>query len=224
MTNDDRGATLLAQGSRRYGQAARLIAVEGPLSEARTALAGSLPLLRSAMNWLEDTSAFETAHQRLDAAGALQRQHFKENCRFTFKDGSYFQECAVSLAHNRVGMSVGAIIRESKCSICELDPDDCEHIAGRVYDGEECVRIITRADLEEVSLVGRPNFPDARIESMSIDTADLRAELGERFEVGMDVFCDRCLKPCDGVARPFEGSSHSWTGESDAQRPGRPPR
>lgn len=158
------------------------------------------------MNWLEDTPTFETAHQRLDAAGALQRRHFSTNCGFTFKDGRYFQECAVALAHNRVGMSVGMIIRESRCSICDLDPDDCEHIAGRSYDGEDCIRVITRADIEEVSLVGRPNFPDARINSISVDMADFRTVLGDRFELGMEIVCDRCLKPCDGLARPFEDS------------------
>lgn len=160
------------------------------------------------MNWLEDSADFETAHQRLDQAGQLQRKHFRDRCRFTYKGGRYFQECPVSLAHNRVGLSIGAVIREAECSICHQDPDDCEHIPGRTYGDEECTRVIKRFDLQEVSFVGRPNFPDARIESLSVDIADIRAELGERFQVGMDVLCDQCLKPCDGVSRNFESSPH----------------
>lgn len=169
------------------------------------------------MNWLEDTADFETAHQRLDQAGELQRRHFRDRCRLTFKDGGYFQECSVSLAHSRVGLSIGGIIRESECSICHQDPDDCEHIPGRAYGGEECSRVIKQFDLQEVSLVDRPNVPDARIEGMSVDIADIRAELGDRFQVGMDVLCDRCLTPCDGVSRTFESQrSPSINSEQNA--------
>jgi hypothetical protein len=114
----------------------------------------------------------------------------------------------VSLAHNRVGFSPGYIVRAAECSICHLDPEDCGHIAGRTYDGEVCHRILTQLDLLEVSLVGRPAQPDARIERIGVGDAELRERLGPRFRRGIPVTCDRCLTPCDGVRRPFEGSSH----------------
>ncbi len=199
----------MRRGSQLYGTAVRLLATPGRRKDAEEALSGSLRSLRSAMNWLEDTPDFETAHQRLDGAGGLQRRHFPKNCRLTFKDDAYFQECPVALAHNRVGLSVGAVIRESECSICHRDPDDCPHISGRVYDGDVCVRIIKRFDVDEVSFVGRPNMPDARIQSMWVEMAELREALGDSFRDGMDVFCDRCLKPCHGVKRPFEGVRHT---------------
>lgn len=201
MTKRGNGDDYLRRGSRLYGEAARRISTEGPTRRAEDVLAQSLPLLRSAMDWLEDTDDFEVAHVRLDSAGALQRTHFPRRCRLAFREGAYFRECPVLLAHSRVGFSVGAIIRESECSICHMDPDDCEHIAGRTYGGIECHRIITRFDLDEVSLVDRPNFPDARIQSASVDVAELRDRLGDAFEVGVDVSCDRCLAPCRGVTR-----------------------
>lgn len=193
-----------------YGMAARLIETVPIGQRAQDALITSLRELRSAMNWLEDTSDFETAHQRLDGAGRLQRRHFADNCRLTFKDGGYVQECPVALAHNRTGLSVGAIVQESECSICSRDPDDCEHIAGRLYDGEVCATRITKFGVDHVAIVGRPNMPDARIGAISVDLEHIRAELGPAFEVGMDVLCDRCLEPCAGVVRPFETSGQSF--------------
>jgi len=161
------------------------------------------------MNYLEDTPRFELAHELLDRAGKLARSRFPGGCELTFRDGQYHIECHAALAHNRVGLSIGVIVQESHCSICKEDPEDCSHITGRIYDGEECVQVITKAALQEVSLVGRPNFPDARIHSMTIGIGDLRRKLGDSLVPGTPVTCDRCLSKCSGVARPFDGSGHA---------------
>ena len=124
--------------------------------------------------------------------------------RVTFEDGTYFTECPVALAHNRVGMSPAFHVKRSRCTICNEDPEDCPHIAGRIYEGKRCQREILDLDIIEVSFVGRPNQPDARIMKMSVDRSDIQDKLGSAFEVGMPVLCDRCLTPCDGVVRPFE--------------------
>lgn len=180
----------------------------GPSEEDETNLREALHTLRSAMNWLEGTKDFERAHETLDGAGTLAREVFPVGCLFPYRDGTYFTECPVALAHNRSGMSIGFVARAAECSICGQDPEDCPHISGRLYDGERCVRIITDLDLLEVSLVARPAQPDARIMSMSIDMKDLREDLGEdlgeEFTPGVPVTCDRCLSPCDGVVYPFE--------------------
>jgi len=55
--------------------------------------------------------------------------------------------------------SIGAIVLETKCSICDQPislRNPCVHQAGQIYTGEMCKRIITKADLVEVSLVDRP--------------------------------------------------------------------
>jgi hypothetical protein len=199
-----KGLELLEQGSREYGQAARIIGIDGAAPEVQPILRQSLRTLRSAMNWLEDTPYFEEAHQRLDAAGRLARETFPDGCHLTYENGTYFQECPADLAHNRIGMSIGYLVREAACSICAEDPEDCPHIKGRVYGGETCHRVIKKLDLLEVSFVGRPAQPDARIERVSIEKSRLRSRLGESFEPGIAVACDRCLSPCDGVVRPFE--------------------
>jgi hypothetical protein len=142
--------------------------------------------------------------QAADKAGALAREIFPHGCQLSYRDEAYFQECPVALAHNRSGMSVAFVTRAAECSICGQDPEDCLHINGRVYDGKRCTRIITDADILEISLVGRPAMPDARIMSISVDFDDLRKRLGEKFTPGIPVTCDNCLIPCDGVAQPFE--------------------
>lgn len=159
------------------------------------------------MNWLEGSEYFETAHVALDMAGKLAREYFPEGCVFPYRDGTYYVECPVALAHNRIGLSPGIVIKSQECSICGNDPQDCPHIAGRTYDGKRCIRIINDGDILEVSLVGRPAQPDARIESMSIDMNDFRMSLGPDFAPGVPVTCDRCLSACDGVAWPFEDPS-----------------
>ena len=158
-----------------------------------------LATLRSAVDWLEDTDHFERAHQALDDAGRRVRLNFGCHVDFDPVKG-YSQTCPVALAHNRVGMSVGCIVEEAECSICRQDPEDCDHITGKQYGDEICVRVITKADLFEVSLVGRPQLPDARLTSISILRQELENSLGPEFQYGMTVTCDRCLQDCDGVS------------------------
>ena len=139
----------------------------------------------------------------LDRAGRIARKHFPGGCHLDFDDEGYHQSCPAALAHSRVGMSPGTIIREAHRSICKLDPEDCEHITGHLYDGVRCVRVITDAELLEVSLVARPNQPDARIQRISVATDEIRRRLGPHFRRGMPVLCDKCLSDCGGVSDSF---------------------
>lgn len=158
---------------------------------------------RSAMDWLEDTSDFETAHKTLDEIGKLTRAHTPSLCSLEEDNGEYFETCPVSLAHSRVGLSPGLVVEEMKCNICDHDPRDCEHLSGEVYGGVEAHRIITKARILEVSLVARPAQPDARITRVSVTGSVLREALGRTVPPGATVTCDRCLSPCDGVRDNF---------------------
>lgn len=52
--------------------------------------------------------------------------------------------------------STGGIIKKTRCNICGLEYENCEHLKGKMYKGELCVREIHEIDLEEVSLVENP--------------------------------------------------------------------
>lgn len=62
-------------------------------------------------------------------------------------------------------MSFGGIIKNAQCSICKLDYDACDHVAGRAYMGEHCARILTEIKLQEVSIVDDPSNKHARVVS-----------------------------------------------------------
>jgi len=71
--------------------------------------------------------------------------------------------------------SVGGIIKKSNCSICKEPYSKCEHIKGRLYNGELCVREITEMELEEGSLVDVPANKHCRMLTTTYDgkTVDL---------------------------------------------------
>lgn len=165
-------------------------------------LATAISQQLQALNRLEDTPYFESAHRRLDYAGRIQRIFFPNRCQFARSGVNYTQKCPVDVGHLRLGVSVGMIVRESECSICGLDPEDCFHVSGRAYDGEDCYRIIKRADLDHVAIVRRPDFHDARLTERPVSTDKLIDLLGADFVPGMEVRCNRCLDKCRGLDNP----------------------
>ena len=62
--------------------------------------------------------------------------------------------------------SVGGIIKESHCSICNQKSGKCYHIKGKLYKGKLCTRVITDIQLEEVSLVENPANKHCRVLSI----------------------------------------------------------
>jgi len=75
--------------------------------------------------------------------------------------------------------SIGGVIKESHCSICKKKTGKCQHIKGKLYNGELCTRNITEMELEEVSLVENPANKHCRLLSVEqngkkIDVLTLR--------------------------------------------------
>jgi hypothetical protein len=64
-------------------------------------------------------------------------------------------------------LSPGFFIISSKCSICEQEYGNCNHLKGLPYMGEICARKITECKIEEVSLVSEPASKHARVRSIS---------------------------------------------------------
>ncbi|GAA4560481.1 hypothetical protein GCM10023175_70600 [Pseudonocardia xishanensis] len=188
---------------RTKNQIQTILSIEGPTEEAQRKLRSNMATARSAMDHLEDTPLFDSAHQVLDACGQLAREQFPDGCHFDYDDDGYHQSCPVALAHNRVGLSPGMIILDSECSICHQDPEDCDHITGHEYGAERCIKIIKEAEIIEVSLVARPNFPDARISRVGVPLRDIKEALGDSFSAGDPVLCGRCLGECEGVVETF---------------------
>jgi hypothetical protein len=65
--------------------------------------------------------------------------------------------------------SMGGIITESECSICHQDPNECDHLKGKLYMGEVCSTLIKGFDLHEVSVVDNPENKHCRVISFEHD-------------------------------------------------------
>jgi hypothetical protein len=106
------------------------------------------------------------------------------------------------------------------CRVCGAH-EQCEHVPSERYRAQLIV-IVVDMQVEEVSLVDNPAYPDARITSIPYALEDLRNALGHDFEPGVDVACNRCLLACDGRARrpssPADSSQSSPS--SQPERPG----
>lgn len=220
----DQGGELLASARERLAQAS-----EGPsdlVAEAEASGRAALATLASALNWAEDTESEDEAHEKLDEAGRWVRETF--GCHIEQSGSNYWQTCPVALGHNRIGLSIGGVATRI-CSLCGGDLSECEHLPGAAYmvpggptdlgwcrvclqkDGcehkpDETYRvgvasIIVDIELTEVSLVGKPANPDARLTRVPIDASKLRDSLGPDFVLGMRVNCDKCLSPCTGLIR-----------------------
>lgn len=211
-----------AEVSIEYAEAMLASASEGAEDKARTALEA----FASALNWAEAGPFEQAVHARMDQAGRWVRERF--GCTLHREGNEYFQRCPVALGHNRMGMSVGGLSRKV-CSICGEDFSECPHRPGAEYiveggvgplewcrvcgERDHCehlpderyrarlIVIVVEMQVEEVSIVDNPAFRDARITSMSYTLDDIRQALGEDFEPGVDVACNRCLLDCDGLSR-----------------------
>ena len=91
-----RGLEKLQEGLRTVRKAIELLdAVHLPGDPERRARKG-LSILRSAVDWLEDSDQFDHAHKVLDDAGRQVRTTF--GCNLTFEPGKgYSQTCPVAL-------------------------------------------------------------------------------------------------------------------------------
>ncbi len=221
---EEKGLALLAQAQRQFAQAQR--ARSEPMTRAALAVGFD------AFNWLEDTRYQERAHRFLHKSGAWTRRAFPRGCALVWANGGYEHRCPVALAHLRVGLSAGMIVRIKRCTFCGQDASECPHMTDREYlvpggpgplgrcraCGEEVChhkpsrrywarpsRIVEPAEIREVSLVSRPVQPTNRLIGQPIDGARLQAVLGPAFRYGVDaVSCSECLQPCQGFQRMAE--------------------
>jgi hypothetical protein len=56
----------------------------------------------------------------------------------------------------QIFLSSATIIRSRKCSICEMEYDDCEHLMGKAYMGRMCSVRIDKCDFKEGHIVEIP--------------------------------------------------------------------
>jgi hypothetical protein len=134
---------------------------------------------------------FRQAHE----LGALIEQHF--SCRWHLDEESGLLEnrCGILALHSRVGFSPGGPTW-GRCSICEAEDFQCDHVPGRTYDGKRCGRVIYRMDPDEISLTTRPRDPRCFRTWIPIPAAEVR----ERSATGEPVLESHHCGMCSGRA------------------------
>lgn len=201
-------------------------------TEAEEKIREALALARSAYDWLEDTPYDDLSHDLVHELGKEARENFPSGCKIKWNGSNYERWCPADLVHIRLGFSPGVIIHSMECSVCGSDPSECEHIRWKLYTvtggpnkADRCPvcaetmcnhspdqkyqvmagRIITKAELDEISLVTRPKQPEARIQICPVPEETIRNALGPKFRYGEDmVDCSMCLLACPGFSR-FRG-------------------
>lgn len=178
----------------------------------------------AALNYLEDHELAEDAHGAIHRAAFMRRGLY--GCPIVLRDDDEFwNSCSINISHLRLGMSVG-LISDFECSICRRMVEDCDHSMGGVYDktasrdddgqcsiceATECEHETGKAyptvayanarnaRAEEVSMVARPRYPQARIVEESIDLGPAGDDPQiRRAAEHNDLNCDVCLGPCQG--------------------------
>jgi hypothetical protein len=185
----------------------------------------------SAFNFFDELSdapnLAEMAHIQAHRCAEFIGQVF--GCFAEYKDGKYWDVCALQLMHLRVGFSVGMNTVRC-CSICSEDIDLCEHqldekyevVADRkdgtcticgikscdhaVGDSVSCYPGVLHRDIElkEVSMVRFPRDPLARLDAVQMDESMITKMLADR-SPGEPIACHRCIGPCCGFSYPFDG-------------------
>lgn len=191
----------------------------------------------AALNYLEDHELAEVAHTAIHRAAFIRRGLF--GCPIVLRDDDEFwTNCSINISHLRVGMSAG-LVSDFECSICGRLVEDCDHTMAEFYDktvfrdddgncsicrATQCDHEIGKAypteayanarnmRAEEVSMVARPRYPQARITEESIDLGAMGDDPRVRHAAKhRNLNCDGCLGPCKGFndMRTWDGGGTS---------------
>jgi len=109
-----------------------------------------------------------------------------------------------SLYPYRLFVSPAFLKKKVVCSICKknvLLRHPCGHEVGEIYDGEMCYRIVTEAEVIEISLVPDPVQKYSVCFFKDIETADKK----DGYEYRVLVYLIRCL------VSPFDPWTFQWT-------------
>jgi len=186
-----------------------------------------LAMFASAMNWLEGTPHFESAHKQLHEAGRYVRQSSPSSCRLERNGTDFQQTCPVEVAHKRFGFSP-RMTANAICSICASDITTCDHRRGAEYrvpagttrlgwcnvcadqnceEHEPGIVYRTRAnvvvtevyEIIEISIVPIPQQPDARLAALPVSRSLLEESYGGPIPDEVDVTCNACHDECPGL-------------------------
>ena len=119
-------------------------------------------------------------------------------CRMKVDDaGHWAAQCGVLALHSRLGLSFGGPTL-GRCSLCNADDFECDHVPGRVYGGQPCRRVVHTASPHEVSLVSFPDDPRCYRVWRSVSPQEVRSARGRPLRTREVPMCTHCVD-CQAV-------------------------
>ena len=126
----------------------------------------------------------------------------RAKCRWTQRNEAYELLCPIHALHRPFAHSP-ALTQLTTCSVCGAGEFACRHVAGRVYDGEMCERVVASlGPLGHVAFTVDPDFLYTWHQPSSVPTAELVAE-GIISSAGDPAVCTHC-RDCEGQPTPDE--------------------
>lgn len=150
--------------------------------------------------FLIDRSANRDCFTRAHALGRRANRQFGWRVPFNSDIDGYLNKCGTLALHSRFGLSPGGTTT-GRCSICGAADFGCDHISGRSYDGIRCHRVITRWNVDEVSIVRRPRDPRCYKIFSAQSLEDAEEDLGIAIAEGASIPCRHCMN-CPGQLGP----------------------
>ncbi len=153
-------------------------------------------------------SCFKEAHELGQAVARIFGCPLKAS-----DDGEYWaRDCGIPALHQRVGFSrAGTSL--GRCSICNADDLECDHVRGKVYDGQRCFREIYEMTLPEISLVQFPDDPRCYRVQIPYSREQIEAAFDLSRPNAARPACTHCLD-CEAVkigATDYDVDQSRWT-------------
>lgn len=149
--------------------------------------------------FLVDRVGFAWCFTEAHRLGAYVRNAYE--CPVSREQKGWIRRCGVLALHQRVGMSIAGTSRGT-CSLCGAGDFECEHVPGRLYGGQRCIRNVDDHDLREISLVQFPADPRCYRVQTTIPFSEMNQRLGHKLREGEYPICDHCLTCYGGIDGP----------------------
>lgn len=149
------------------------------------------------------SSAFAVAHR----IGVFVSRRF--GCPMKSDDRKRWNTgCGIWALHSRLGSSIGGTTR-GHCSICSAGDLECDHIPGQRYGEDLCIRIVSKVDLREISVVSFPDDPRTYRLEMGRTIPEIEQLSGEVSQSGTIPICAHC-EICPGTPTAEDINQDLW--------------
>lgn len=119
-----------------------------------------------------------------------------QGCPWTAGPQQYVLECPIYALHRGAAHSL-AMTQTCICSICGKGDFECNHVPGRVYNGERCYSVVESiSHVDHVALTASPDFLYTWHQPQQVSTESL-VERGIIHSVGDPAYCGHC-QGCSG--------------------------